>query len=105
MSFRDHVLPQRARLDPRRPQDGIYAHATHPRRVYEQVPIGRRPYTVAGRHDSDAKVLIPRKTHRGEDVGRALGHDHHGRPLVRVQVPGRARIFVALLARTQQRTP
>ena len=60
---------------------------------------------MASRHHADAESLVPRETDGGYDVGRSLDHNHHGRPLVRIEVPRRARLVVALLMRTQQCTP
>ncbi len=53
---------------------------------------------MTGGHHPHTESFIAGQAHRGDDIRSAGGHDHERGVLVGVQIPGLARLVVALFA-------
>jgi hypothetical protein len=101
----DHVAPQHAGLYPGGVRLGIDAHAPHARGVDQDTAVAGRGDAVAGCQHSHAEPPLASEANGGYDVGRAFGHHHQRRVLVRVQVESLSPLVVALLGRRVRGTP
>jgi hypothetical protein len=94
----DQVGPLGAGLHPGSSDLGVHSHAPHAGGVDEDTAVAGGGDTVSGGYHADAKTLLARQEHRGDDVRSPLSHDHECRGLVGVEVPRRSPLLIALIA-------